>query len=250
MNRITCFTLAGVMLLLLGCSDTRLTHPRRTATEIYLLSTAVERALKPLSGEMLRGRLVFLDDKFVPSDDDHKYLTATSRAKLLAGGARLTSTRDEAEIIVEVRTPGVGIDHTKFLVGIPGLPIGQLMTAAGIPAGTVSTPELALVRNEKQWGTAGAAYVAYWRDTGEVIASSGPHIGRSYREDWTIFGFSKTISNIPPSQPPEAHEASVLPEQPDAAGPVAPDAAPPADRDTDAGALPKRTSPPAPGDDS
>lgn len=188
-----------------GCTQSRITDPPKTATELYLLSVAVEHAITPLDSERLRGRLVFVDRSSAP-EKEHDYLIGSVRAKLLAGGARITGARDEAEIIVEVRTPGVGIDRSELLVGIPGIPLGALTAAAGMPGTSISTPELALVKNLTQWGTAGVAYVAYWRETGELVSSSGPHIGRSYREDWTFFGISRTISNIPPTRAPDLDE--------------------------------------------
>ena len=63
------------------------------------------------------------------------------------------------------------------------------------------TPELAILKNTKQRGFAGIAYVAYWADTGEVVTSSGPYIGRTIRDDWWVLGAGpKTVGNIPPTE--------------------------------------------------
>ena len=60
---------------------------------------------------------------------------------------------------------------------------------------------MAIVKNTKQQGFAGIAYVAYWADTGEVVSSSGPFIGRTIRDDWWILGAGpKTSGNIPPAE--------------------------------------------------
>lgn len=207
--------LVAAVFALPGCTTSRTTDPPKTATELYLLSVAIDHAVEPLSGEMLRGRLVFVDRTLTP-DKEQDYLVGAVRAKLLVSGARVTTMRDSAEIIVEMRTPGVGIDRTEMLIGIPGIPLGSVMSAAGIPGTSVSTPELALVKSLTQWGTAGVAYVAYWRETGELVASSGPHIGRSYREDWTFFGYSRTLSNIPATRAPDVDEQMGLDEGPEA----------------------------------
>ncbi len=190
------------MLCLAGCTESRLTDPPHTATELYLLSTAVENAVQPLSAEQFRGRRVYIDDQYL-SEGKHHYLVASARAKLLEEGAAVLADRAQAEVIVELRSPGVSIDRTEFTVGIPALPVGAVAAVAGAPPVPVTTPELALFKTRKQAGTAGAALVAYWADTGEVIASSGPHIGRSYREDWWLFGVRNTISDIPPTEPIE-----------------------------------------------
>jgi len=194
--------LVGAVLCLCGCTETRLTDPPHTATELYLLSTAVEHAIKPLDAEKLRGRTVYIDESYL-TQSNHKYLAASARAKLLQEGAAVTDERSEAEVIVELRTPGVSIDRTEFTLGIPALPLGTVAAAAGAPPTALTTPELALLKNRKQDATAGVAYVAYWADTGEIIDASGPHIGRSYREDWWFFGVRNTVSDIPPAEPAE-----------------------------------------------
>jgi len=195
--------LIGWTMALMGCTQVYQTEPPRSATELYLLSEASANATAQLDAAGLEGRLVYVDTTYA-SEKDHQYLVAATRALLLDGGARLTSQRDGAEVILEIRTPGVSIDRSDFLIGIPGLPVGTIAAAAGVPPTPVTTPELALLKNSKQWGTAGVAYVAYWRDTGEIVTGTDPKIGRSYREDWTIFGISTTVSNIPPTKAPKA----------------------------------------------
>jgi len=197
----------GIVLLVSvsGCTQVSQTMPPRTATELYLLSVASENAVRGMTAEGLRGRLVYVDNKYA-NEKDHMFLVAEVRAKLLAEGVRIAETRDASEVILEIRTPGVSMDTRSLLLGIPGLPIGQAATAAGLPATEITTPELVFIKNFNQWGTAGVAYVAYWRETGEIVASSGPHIGRSYREDWSFFGIPANLSDIPPAKPIEASE--------------------------------------------
>ena len=122
------------------------------------------------------------------------------RAHLLASGIRLVTERKEAQIILELRSGGVGINRREFLLGLPSIPI------PGINSGTNSitaavpfiTPELAILKNTKQKGYAAIAYVAYWADTGEIVTSSGPFVGRTFRDDWWILGVGpKTVGNVP-----------------------------------------------------
>ncbi|MBI1337765.1 MAG: hypothetical protein GC164_12495 [Phycisphaera sp.] len=191
----------ATLLLVTGCTKVRQTDPMRTATEIYLFSVASQRAVAQLAADELTNKSVYIDNTFM-GHPEYEYLVACARAKLLELGVKLTEHREEADIIVELRTPGVGIDRREFLVGIPGIPVGDIASSAGIPAASVSTPELALVKSDKQWGTAGIAYIAYERETGFVVAKCPVVIGRSYREDWSFFGLTSTASNIPPSDPP------------------------------------------------
>lgn len=185
---------------LAGCASIRVTDPPRTATEQFLLSQAAIQAVKPLSFEMLHGRNVFLDDTyFAPSEKE--FVLGELRAKLLLSGVQLCGQREASEIILELRSGGVGIDRYESLLGIPaiGATAASTSAAAGVPVAGIVTPEIAITKEIKQIGYASVAYVAFWSDTGEVVASSGPSIGRAYRDDWWLFGFGpRTIGDIPP----------------------------------------------------
>jgi hypothetical protein len=65
-----------------------------------------------------------------------------------------------------------------------------------------TTPEVSLVKTTKQHGFSSIAYIAYWADTGEVVAASGPFVGRTTRDDYWFFGVGpRTLGNIPPALP-------------------------------------------------
>jgi hypothetical protein len=185
--------LSVVVWLLSGCANIRVTDPARTATEQFLLSQAAVRAVEPLSFESLHGRKVFVDSVYAPQAEKD-FVLGELRAKLLRSGVQLVSKREDAEVILEVRSEGVGIDRYESLLGIPAIlaPSGATSAATQAPTATLVTPELAITKKIRQVGFASVAYVAYWRDTGEVMASFGPSIGRTYREDWWLFGFGPT----------------------------------------------------------
>lgn len=191
---------------LCGCATIRVTDPSRTATEQFLLSGAASRAVEQLSVDALRDRIAFVDTVTITpgaQSQEISYLIAEVRAKLLAAGVRLTNSRDKAEVVVEVRTGGVGIDRLEFLLGIPAGLLGSASAAAGTPVPT-STPELALLKSTRQRGFASVAFVAYWANSGELIAMSGPFVGRTLREDFWFFGIGpKTVGNIPPAERPK-----------------------------------------------
>jgi hypothetical protein len=195
----------GLLVLVLvflgsGCANVRVTDPARTATEQFLMSQAAVEAITPLSFEVLHGRKVFVEaNYFAPVEKD--FVLGEIRAKLLNSGVQVVTKRQEAEIVIEVRSGGVGIDRYESLLGIPALmaPSAATSAASGTPMATLITPELAISKKIKQVGFASVAYVAYWADTGEVVASSGPTIGKTYREDWWFLGFGpKSSGNIPP----------------------------------------------------
>ena len=103
--------------------------------------------------------------------------------------------RDQAEIVLEVRSGGVSIDRLEFLLGIPAAYIPWAASTA-IP---LATPELAIIKSTRQNGFASIAFVAYVAKTGELIAASGPFVGRTKREDFWFFGTGpRTVGDIPP----------------------------------------------------
>jgi hypothetical protein len=183
-----------------GCSTTRITNPARTATEQFLLSQAAVEAVEPLSFEALYGRKVFLDQTyFAPAE--REFVLGEFRAKLLLSGVQLMTSSEAAEVIMEVRSSGVGIDRYESLVGVPSISTpagGAAGTGAAALAPSLITPELAATKNIRQIGFASIAYVAYWKGTGEIVASSQPSVGRTYRQDWWLFGFGpRTVGTVP-----------------------------------------------------
>jgi len=186
-----------------GCqSAVRSTDPPQTATEQFLLSTAASRAVDQISVNNLRGRKVFVDTTYFGASQQN-FVVGELRAKLLLGGVELLPERDKAQIVLEVRSGGVGIDRSDTLVGIPSILLQADSSNQGSGARVpLATPELALLKNTDQRGIASVAYVAYWRETGEVVASSGPFVGWTYRDDWWYFGLIRATSgDIAPTSP-------------------------------------------------
>jgi hypothetical protein len=192
-----------VLLCCANCATIRVTDPPRTATEQYLLTQATVHSIEKLSAEALRDRKIYLDSTYLTAatqpSQEHSFLIGELRARLLASGVRLAQYREEAQVIVEVRSEAVGTDRYETLIGLPALyffsgAVGQ----SNIP---ITTPELALYKHTRQRGFSSVAFVAYWRDTGELIAASGPFVGHTNREDFWFFGFGpRTVGNIPPAQ--------------------------------------------------
>jgi hypothetical protein len=160
-----------------------------------LLSKAAQDAIDGLSFESIHGRTVFLDAvNFSPAEKD--FVLSEFRAKLLNSGVNITMDKEQAEIVVDVRSGGVGIDRYESLLGIPSFAPPVSALTGGV---SIVTPELAITKKIRQAGFASISYVAYWIDTGEIVASSGPAVGKSNREDWWLLGFGpSTIGDIPP----------------------------------------------------
>jgi hypothetical protein len=201
LGRVALLLLAAVVLLG-GCATVRTTDPNRTATEQMLLSKAAEKAVQQLSTAPLHDREVYVNTEYYDSIDS-SYVLGELRAHLLEHGVRLAQSEEDANVIVEVRSGGIGIDRYNYLLGIPPIfvPAGDNVGGVNVNSGTLVTPELALIKRIRQLGYASVAFVAYWKDTGEVLASSGPFVGRTRREDWWFFGIGpRTSGNIPPAE--------------------------------------------------
>src|SRR5690606_29373154 len=127
---------------------------------------------------------------------EQTYLMGELRAQLLLGGVKLVQSRADAEIILEVRSGGIGIDRQDKIFGILGTT--SLGSAGGVP---LVIPEFAIVKWLDQFGYASIAYAAYWADTGELAAASGPTVGQTSRSDFWILGVGpRTSGDIPTAQ--------------------------------------------------
>src|SRR5438552_996246 len=134
----------SVTLLMTGCATIRVTDPPRTATEQFLLTGAAESAVEKLTADALRDRIVYVDTTYLTSAwqtaPELSFMIGEFRAKLLKGGARLAAAKDKAQIIIELRSNGIGIDRLEFLLGIPSIAVPSVAGAAGAVAPLV-TPE-------------------------------------------------------------------------------------------------------------
>src|SRR5215212_1240168 len=133
-----------------GCATIRVTDPTRTATEQFLMSEATRKAVEQLSAETLRDRKIFIDTSYLITaaypTPENLFLVAELRNKLLLGGVRLVPRREDSQIVLEVRSGGIGIDRLEYLLGIPSVYLNNLgnnSVANTSSTGGLSTPELA-----------------------------------------------------------------------------------------------------------
>jgi hypothetical protein len=168
--------------LLTGCHSLKVSEPKRTAAEQLLLSTAADRGLQGVDLAPLRGKKVFLEEQYFRSYDQ-AYILGAIRELISTNGAFLVRTIDEAEIIVEARCGGLGIDTRTSLFGIPEIPIPIPMV------GTIATPEFALYKAELHDSTGKFALLAYDSKTGGYVHSTGSLAGKAYFNYYKLLGF-------------------------------------------------------------
>jgi len=198
-----CVLLSLLLLTGGGCASIRVTDPPRSATEQYLMSQAIAEAVAQLSVDALRDRLVFVDPSYLIGYQERNavqetaFLVGELRSRLLSSGVRLAGKREEAQVILEVRSLGVGVDRTDYLLGLPAMTLSEV--AGSVPA---ATPELAIIKRTTQKGFGSVAFVAYWNNTGELAAQSGPTHGRTIRQDYWFFGIGpSTVGDVIPAEP-------------------------------------------------
>src|SRR5438105_3063919 len=112
------------LLLLPSCTFYRTTDPPITADQQFLISEATIRAVDQLSAVALRDRVVFVDSTYLtPSTGsgqaDTAFLIAEVRARLLVSGVRLTDNKAKSQVVLELRSGGIGIDRQYYMVGLP-----------------------------------------------------------------------------------------------------------------------------------
>src|SRR5579871_896574 len=126
-----------------ACKTVRQTEPPRTATEEMLVTSAAERALQGEDFSWLKGKRVFLEDKYFDSYDK-AFVLGLLRQCFSIQGVLLEATNAHADLIVEVRSAALSINSSETLLGIPS-------TASPVPlAGAVQLPEIALYKSQKE----------------------------------------------------------------------------------------------------
>lgn len=168
-----------------GCGTTRWSDTPRTATEQMLLSDAIDRAITQLDFRALAGKDVFFDDQYLEGVVDRNYIVSSLRQHLLASGAYLRETREEATYVVEARAGAVGTDRHELLMGVPALSVPSFVPIAGMPS---SIPEIPLMKETEQLAAAKVAVFAYNRKTGRPVWQSGIKPVQSQAEDTWVFG--------------------------------------------------------------
>lgn len=188
--------LTSAALLLGGCATSVTTNPARSATEQLLLSTAADRALHSANLTAFANQKVFLDTTYFDSYDS-KYVIGTIRDALNRAGALLQDNLTNSDIIVEARSGALSIDSSDTLFGIPNM---------GVPvplAGALQIPEVAFYKSDNQRSTAKIALLAFAKQSGAHIYSSGPLDGKSYDKHYKILFVSWIRSDIPQKQKSE-----------------------------------------------
>lgn len=185
-----------------GCATTRTTDTPRTASEQLLISHAVDQALAKVDFRPLAGRAVFVQEKYLDGVDKN-YVVASVRHQLLAAGSRLVDKDTEADVIVELRSGGVGTDRMESYVGTPRIDIPGMLP--------VQIPDVQLATNKRQMGTAKIGIVAYDAKTRQALGSGGVVSASSDDNNWFVLGIGPFRSGSMRQELQRASSESSLP---------------------------------------
>jgi hypothetical protein len=180
-------SLGGLVLasLLTGCGTTKMTNSPRAASEMLLISQAVDYSVAKLDFTAMAGQRVFLDTVALDAVVDKGYLISSVRQQLLAHGALIQEKRESALYVVELRAGAVGTDQHSVMVGTPAISLPPVVP--GLPPIT-SIPEIALAKKSDQRGVAKIGVFAYNRVTGRAVWQSGSVESESTLKDTWVFG--------------------------------------------------------------
>ncbi len=174
-----------------GCGSTRVTDTSRTGLEQILISNAIDRSLDEFDLAMVNGYRVFVDEKNLECTDK-KYVIGSLRRRLLADGGQLVDKPEDAAIVVEVHSGGVGTDRSEGFLGIP---------AANLPGPIpIGLPEVKLLSQQTHYGSAKIGLVAYDAKSRRSLGEGGVSLARSNNSSWSILGIGPFNSGSIPKE--------------------------------------------------
>jgi hypothetical protein len=173
----TLLLLGFVATALAGCAQTKVTTTSRTGAEQLLISNSVDQALNKIDWTPLRDRSVYLDEKYIDCVDK-AYIIGSVRHRIATAGGQLAAKPDESQVVLEIRSGGVGTDTSDTFVGVPGVTV----------PGLFALPDVRFVAHQQQTGTAKLGLVAYDAKTMKVLGDGGVSLARSDNNNWYVLG--------------------------------------------------------------
>ncbi len=149
----------------------------RTAAEQLLISNSVDQSLNKVDWTPFHGKSVFVEEKYIDCVDK-AYVIGSIRHRVATAGAKLAAAADKSDIILEVRSGGVGTDISDAFVGIPAVTVPGFLTL----------PDIRFVTHQLETGTAKIGLIAYDAKTRKVLGDGGMSLAKSDNSNWYVFG--------------------------------------------------------------
>ena len=177
MPAIRCLCASLLLVLTIGCTSTKTSNTARTGTEQLLISNAVDQALGKVDFSPMAGKKILVDEKYLDSVDKG-YIISSIRHNVLHAGGHLTAKPEDADIILELRSGGVGTDISDAFLGIPGISL----------PGMVALPDLKLITRSRQSAFAKLGIVAIDAKTQQELPVGGVSLAMSDDNNWYVMG--------------------------------------------------------------
>lgn len=167
----------GLAIMATGCTTTSTSNTARTAKEQMLLSNAVDQSLDKVDFTPLYGQKVFVEEKYLECVDKN-YVLGSLRHRVVRAGGALATASDDADVVMEVRSGGVGTDSTEMYTGLPPIPLGVGM----------QTPEIRLGERKSQYGYSKLGIVLVDAKTKTALGDGGIAMAQSDDNNWYVLG--------------------------------------------------------------
>ena len=183
MKRYVQWILIGVCGPFIGCASMKESDTARTGLEQLLISNAIDQSLAKVDFRPIAGAKVFLKADLLDCVDKN-YVMLSTRSKLLANHCTLMDKADDADIVMEIASGGVGTDRTEMVVGTPEIPLGLMG----------SVPKVNFYERKKAMGTAKLAIIATDTKSKQPVINSGFALARSDHQHWSVMGSGPVLS--------------------------------------------------------
>lgn len=169
-----CVVLSGI---LPGCTSTKTTNTARTGTEQLLISNAIDQSLGKIDFTPMAGKKVHVEEKYLDSVDKG-YVASTVRHHVLAAGGALAPKPEEADVVLEIRSGGIGTDTSDSFLGVPGISLPGMLTL----------PDVKLITRTRQSAYAKLGLVAIDGKSRQVLGDGGTSLSMSDDNNWYVMG--------------------------------------------------------------
>jgi len=166
-----------------GCATMKESDTSRTGLEQLLVSGAVDQSLAKIDFSPVSNAKVFLKTDFLDCVDKN-YILLSTRSKLLSNRCTLVDKAEDADVVMEIASGGVGTDRTELVVGSPEIPLGLMG----------SVPKVNIYERKKAMGTAKLVIIATDTQSKQSVINSGFSLARSDHQHWTLMGTSPILS--------------------------------------------------------
>lgn len=177
MIRRTLFAFGMACAVMTGCSTTKQSNTARTAREQLLISNAVDQALMKVDFKALEGSKVFLEEKYLECTDKG-YLVSSIRHRVMINGGHIVGKPEDADVVLELRSGGIGTDMADSYVGIPEIVLPGMLTL----------PQVKFMNRTNQTAVAKVGLVAYDAKTQEILGNGGVSSALSDDNNWFVMG--------------------------------------------------------------